>query len=177
MIRFLRKRARRFMRREDGTATVEFSIVFLPMFMMLISAVELGFVQLHHVMLERALDMTVRDIRLGTGSAPQHDDIKNTICSRAGFIDDCSDLRLEMVVLDPRAWTGIPAVADCRDQSQPVAPVRSFVNGLDNELMFLRACAKFDPIFPMMGLGKDLIKDGAGRYALVSTSAFVQEPR
>lgn len=43
--------------------------------------------------------------------------------------------------------------------------------------MFLRACAKFEPVFPTLGMGDNLVKDGAGMYALVSTSAFVQEPR
>jgi len=43
--------------------------------------------------------------------------------------------------------------------------------------MILRACAKFDPVFPTTGLGKHIDKDGAGQYALTSISAFVQEPR
>lgn len=168
----------RFCRSEDGTATIEFAILF-PIFMFVMaSGVELGVATLQNSMLERAVDMTVRDIRLGTGTAPQHDEIKTLICDRAGFIENCSDnLRLEMIQVDPRAWVAIPANADCTDQSEEVAPVRSFVNGLDNELMILRACAKFDPLFPTSGLGGAMIKDGAGKYALVSTSAFVQEPR
>ena len=174
----LRALCGRFCRSEDGTATVEFAILF-PIFMFtMASAVELGVATLQHSMLERAVDMTVRDIRLGTGTAPQHDEIKTLICDRAGFIENCSvNLRLEMIQVDPRNWTPIPTNADCTDQSEEVAPVRSFVNGLENELMIIRACAKFDPLFPTSGLGDAMIKDGAGQYALVSTSAFVQEPR
>lgn len=172
------KMLKRFRRSEDGSATVEFAITFPAMLMLLLSGIELGFVSLNHAMLERAMDMTVRDIRLGTGSAPQHDELKDLICTRAGFINDCdTNLRLEMVQVDPRAWDNIREVADCTDQSEEVAPVRSFVNGQENELMFLRACVKIDPVFPTAGLGKNLVKDGAGQYALVSMSAFVQEPR
>jgi hypothetical protein len=129
-------------------------------------------------MLERALDMTVRDIRLGTGSAPQHDEIKDLICERAGFIDDCAEsLRLEMIELDPRAWSGLTTEADCIDKSEDIKPVRNFVNGQENRLMVMRACAMIDPVFPTTGLGKALIKDSAaGEYALVSMTAFVQEP-
>jgi hypothetical protein len=178
MIRFINKLTRSFRRSEDGSATVEFVILFVPMFTMLMSAVEVGMIQVHHSMLERAVDMTVRDIRLGTGSAPQHDDIKDIVCTRAGFIDNCSEnLRLEMVILDPRNWAGVSAEADCTDRSEEVEPVRSFSNGMDNELMFIRACAKFDPVFPNFGLGQNMIKDGAGSYALIAASAFVQEPR
>lgn len=177
MIRPLSKFLRRFRKEEDGTATVEFAILFLPMFTMLVSAIELGMIHLHHAMLEQALDETVREIRLGTGSAPTHDQIKTMVCDRTGFIDDCgSQLRLEMIRLDPRNWAGVPGGADCVDTSQEVAPVRSFQNGQSNELMFLRACAKFDPVFPTIGMGENLIVDGAGQYALIASSVFVQEP-
>ena len=169
---------RRFRNTEDGHATIEFAITFPAMLFFLLSGIEFGIVGLHHSSLERALDMTVRDIRLETGTAPQHDEIKQRICDRAGFIDNCStNLRLEMVQMDPRNWGLLDATADCTDLSVDVAPVRNFVNGQSNELMILRACAKFDPVFPTTGLGKNMVKDNAGQYALVSVSAFVQEPR
>ena len=175
---FSRVSLRRFFRAEDGSATVEFAITFPAMLFMLLSGIELGLVGLRHAALERAMDMTVRDIRLGTGSAPQHDEIKDLICARAGFIKECqTNLKLEMVQLDPFNWGGLDETPDCTDRSEEVAPVRSFVNGQSNELMVLRACAKIDPIFPTVGLGKNMVKDAAGQYALVSTTAFVQEPR
>ena len=52
-----------------------------------------------------------------------------------------------------------------------------YKNGQENELMILRACAKISPVFPTTGLGKNVTKDGSGQFALVSISAFVQEPR
>ena len=178
MISSLRQMLRRFKQSETGSATVEFAITFPAMLLFLLSGVELAVVNLHHSMLERAVDLTVRDIRLGTGTIPQHDDIKDLICSRAGFIDNCLDnLRLEMIQVDPRNWTAIPAEADCTDKTQAVAPVRTFVNGLDNELMILRVCAKIDPVFPTTGLGAELAKGTGGQYALISITAFVQEPQ
>ena len=169
---------RRFSRSEDGSGTVEFAIVFPAMLLFMLSGVELGMVTLQHSMLERAMDMTVRDIRLGTGTAPQYDDIKTDICLRAGFIEDCeNNLHLEMIQLDPRDWAGLSSTPTCTDQSEEVAPVRVFVNGAENELMIMRACAKINPVFPTTGLGQNVTKDGAGQFALVSISAFVQEPR
>ncbi len=169
---------RRFRRSERGSATIEFAITFPAMFMMLASAVDLGFVSLRHSMLEHAMDQVVRDIRLGTGTAPQHDQIKADICAAAGFIDDCGDsLRLEMIQIDPGNWIAPSTQADCTDKSVAVQPVRNFVNGLDNQLMILRACAKVDPVFAQWGMGKNMVKDAAGQYRLVSSTAFVQEPR
>ena len=167
-----------FSRSEDGSGTVEFAITFPVMLLFMLSGVELGMITLQHSMLERAMDLTVRDIRLGTGEDLQHDDIKDRICARAGFIADCGEnLHLEMIQVDPRDWADIPAVPTCTDQSEEVAPVVNFVNGQENELMILRACAKINPVFPSTGLGKNVTTDGAGQFALVSISAFVQEPR
>lgn len=178
MIRPLRQALARFRRAEEGHATIEFAITFPSMLFLLLSGVELGMMSIQHASLERALDLTVRDIRLGTGSAPQHNEIKDLICERAGYISDCKGtLRLEMVLVDPRNWTSLSADADCIDASKPVEPVRSFTNGMDNELMVLRACAKVKPVFPTTGLGKNVVKDGDGAYALLSSTVFVQEPR
>ncbi|MFC3616042.1 TadE/TadG family type IV pilus assembly protein [Lutimaribacter marinistellae] len=168
---------RRFRKQEDGNATIEFVIIFPALLVLMLSGIELAFVSLHHAMLERAVDMTVRDIRLGTGKAHTHTDIKQVVCERAGFIDDCgSNLKLEMIRLDPYGIVSIPAQPDCTDKSDEVKPVRSFVNGQSNELMVLRACAKIDPVFPTSGLGKKLGDNTDGQYALTATTVFVQEP-
>jgi hypothetical protein len=170
-------RLKRLWRDDEGTATVEFAIVFPFFISLFLSSVELGMITLRHTMLERGLDLAVRDIRLSTGTAPQHDDIKTQICDYAGLIPNCgSTLRLEMVQVDLRGSVALPTDVDCVDTSEPVEPVRSFVNGQENEMMILRACVKFDPIFPTSGLGKQLQVDGAGQAALVAMSAFVQEP-
>ncbi len=171
--------AKRFWRAENGNATIEFAITFPAMLLFMLSGIELGLMTLNHSSLERAVDLTVRDIRLGTGSVPQHDQIKDLICDRAGFINNCrSNLRLELIQVDPRNWTGVPREATCTDASREVQPKINFRNDAgDNDLMILRACAKISPVFPTTGLGKNISRDGAGQYALVSTSAFVQEPR
>lgn len=172
------RRLRRFGRRDEGSVTVEFAILFPAFIMILLSGVEQGMITLQHAMLERGLDLAVRDIRLGTGTAPQHDEIKHEICQYAGVLRNCeTTLRLEMVQVDLRNGAiSLDDTADCVDTSEDVQPVRNFVNGQENELMILRACVKIDPIFPTTGLGKQLVKDGAGQTALLATSAFVQEP-
>ncbi len=163
---------------EAGNATIEFVIVFPLMIGLLLSGFELGFVSLHQGMLERAVDMTVRDIRLGTGAQLQHDGIKRVICERAQFIKNCEDnMRLEMIQQNPRVGILIPSTADCTDKSEEVKPVRNFENGQNNDLMILRACVKISPIFPTSTLGHKISDNADKQYALVAMSAFVQEPR
>jgi len=169
---------RKFRANEDGNATVEFALIIPVFLMILMSTVELGLITIKQSMLERAMDLTVRDLRLGTGADQQHDDIRDSICARSGFIDNCeTSLRLEMIQVDPFNWTAIDTTADCINAVEEVQPVRSFISGQSNELMFIRACMKFTPIFPHWGLGDDLQKDDEGRVSLFASSAFVQEPR
>jgi len=37
---------------------------------------------------------------------------------------------------------------DCIDRQEPGKPLRNFVNGSSNELMIIRACLVYDPVFP-----------------------------
>lgn len=174
----LRHKLRRFRLREDGNASVEFA-VFLPvLLMMLMSTVELGMITLRHSQLERALDQTVRGIRLNTGNKPQHHAIRDEICERSGFIDNCAtSLRLEMIRLDPFNWTPVDTEPKCITRIEDVLDDHPLLDGRSNELMLIRACMKFSPILPTWGLGESLLKDEDGRISLLAVSAFVQEPR
>lgn len=169
---------RRFRHTETGSVTVEFVIVFPVMLMILFSTVELGVINLRQIMLDRAMDVTVRDIRLSTGSDMQHDAIRDAICDYAGMKDDCAtSLKLEMVQIDPFNWSAVNATPDCIDSAEEVDAVTNFQTGESNDLMFLRACMSFDPMFPHWGLADSIQTDGDGRIHLYATSAFVQEPK
>lgn len=168
---------RRFRRNEDGTASIEFVIV-VPVFLALMMiSIELGFITVRNTMLERGLDIAVREIRLGTGTAPQHDAIKQIVCDNAVIINDCmSNLRLEMRPTDIRSFGSLDTQVDCTDAAEPTKPLRTFTPGGQNELMLLRACVKYNPLFPQQFLGAALQKDASGQAAIISMAAFVQEP-
>ncbi len=174
MIAFLRQ----FARSKDGSATIEFVIIF-PVFMLLImSAAELGIMMSRQVMLERAVDLTVRDIRLSTGRLYTHQELKDEICGRAAALPDCIDhIKVEMIRRNPRDWSAIPPTPDCVDIDEPGLPSREFLNGNANDLMIIRACVLFEPIIPSTGLGFALRKQSGKLYALTATSAFVLEPK
>ena len=169
---------RRFGRKEDGSAIVIEFVVFVPLlFSMFLMAVEMGIYSMRHMFLDRGLDMTVRFVRLNTNTPMTHDLLKDMICDNAGFLDDCeTTLRLEMQSLNPRAFAAFDQNPDCIDLSQPIQPERGFVLGQEHEMMILRACVKFDPVFPLTGLGFEFEKDGSGKARMISTAVFVQEP-
>lgn len=178
MTRFLTRRIRAFLREEKGSVhTIEF-VLWVPLFLILIIAtIEMGAMTMRHTQLERSLDSTVREVRLGTGENLTHSILKDSICEGAPLLTSCQDtLQLEMISLDLRNWSNPPTDADCVDTAQTVNPLRQFDSGTDNELMYLRACYKYRPIAPTGALAGSLYADDEGFTKIVSFSAFVQEP-
>ena len=174
----LASQIRRFRRDEDGGLTIEFLFFFTFFVFLLVTGVEIAYLNLRHAMLERGVDVVTRDIRLATGAIPSYEEVRDKICDEATIIGDCNgNIRLEMVQVDPRNFNTIPPDADCKNEKQSPRPVRNFVAGQDNELMLIRACLKYKPILPTVGLGKELYKDDDGYAQMIVTSAFVQEPR
>lgn len=168
---------KRWLGDETGAVIADFAIM-LPVFVMfLLSSFEMSFMSFRQTMLERGLDLAVRDLRLGLVEDPTHAKVKDRICAYSGFLPDCENgLRLEMEPVDLRAYTSLPPSVDCVDKSEDIEPVRSFVPGGSNELMVLRACIKVAPVFPTVGLGEQITKDGNGDMSLMSITAFVNEP-
>ncbi|MGR3368533.1 MAG: TadE/TadG family type IV pilus assembly protein [Sagittula sp.] len=167
---------RRFRAGDDGSMVVPIAL-WMPIFLLLIiSSIELGTITVRSTVLERALDQTVRDVKLGTGPNT-HAQMKEAICNRAQILPSCMEtLHLEMVVLDVRDWTDPPEGVDCYDNSLPVTPQRNFQNGKGGEMMFLRACYKFKPLTLISSFNAALPKDDAGYVGLVAMNAFVNEP-
>ncbi|MFC6637599.1 pilus assembly protein [Sulfitobacter sp. JBTF-M27] len=168
----------RFRRSEDGSALVIEFCIFVPLlFGAFLMAVEMGFYSMRQMYLDRGLDIAVRFVRLNTNANYTHDDIKQMICDNSGWLENCeTTLRLEMIRVNPRQFAQFDQAADCVDTSEPVEPVRGFALGKENEMMMLRACVKFDPVYPTSGLGHEFEKDGSGQAKLISLAAFVQEP-
>ena len=175
----------RFARDDGGSATVEFALIAPAVMFLFLASFESGMLMVRQVMLDRALDVTVRHVRLGhfdTTTDPDgryanlHRALKATMCQTAANPASCTaDLRLEMVRADPRAWSAMGPEAQCEDRRDDTQPELEFTPGVRNQLMILRACELFDPFFPTWGLGKRL-SGSAGFYALTSSTAYVIEP-
>jgi len=181
-LRPLLDRLRRALRREDGSASLEFVILF-PMFVtLLISSVETGVILTRQVMLERALDIAVRDMRLGhatpEGDTLTREDIRNLICGYSPMVSDCeANLMIELRPVDIAAVAALDGPVTCVERGEDAQPATQFETGTENEIMLVRGCALVDPIFPTAGFALNLPRDGTGAFALVAQSIFVNEPR
>lgn len=171
----------RFRKDQDGTATIEFVILF-PVFMFLfMMGFEAGFYMVRNVMLERGVEIAVRDVRLGNGRVPQFAALKGKICEQAAIIPDCANsIQVEMVpiAIAPGGTSAVRAPAKCVDRLSTVDPLTgtTYDAGDQNQMMMVRVCALAQPLFPTTGLGVGMQVDAQGNYAMVATTAFVNEP-
>ncbi|WP_052245346.1 TadE/TadG family type IV pilus assembly protein [Halocynthiibacter namhaensis] len=185
MIRNFQNLIHRFRTDETGSSTIEF-VLWFPLFMsIMLSSVEVGVLMIRQVMLDRAVEITVRDLRLGTvpnmdaaNLGDLHNTLKELICERGTVLGaKCeSTILLELRVVDQVTWNPLSVAPTCYDVEADQTE-SSLDVGNENELMIIRACVRFDPFFPGTGLVMDLPRHPTtGDYALIATSAFVNEP-
>lgn len=183
-IHLLRRRFTTFARETRGGASMEFVLIFPAIVFFVFAYVEIGSLTTRAVLLERGLDLAIRDVRLGVipnnlDDDATHELIKDRVCNGAFLLGDCRNaLFLEM--------TPVPLGSDlpnrpvrCVDRTGLVQPVVSINLGdrsqADQQLMLVRACIVIDPIFPGSGIGAGLAAVDGG-YALMAQTAFLNEP-
>jgi Flp pilus assembly pilin Flp len=189
-----RARIGRFRRDERGAASVEFVVVAMMLFTVIFILVESGVLMVRTVMLERGLDLAVRDVRLGRLEEGDHAGLKRRICDGAFLLfADCeSSISVETIAFRNTSsfltgggdfvGGGENFVAvECRDRREETVPPPSrFDLGGPSSIMLVRTCLAVDPFFPGFALGESLVRNRGtadGGYAIVKTTAFMREPR
>ena len=173
----LKARLKRAVTREDGSASLDFVMVIPVLLMVFMASFESGLLVVRHIMLEQAVDKTVRNLRLGLYQIPSAALIKSEICSKTSILKNCEDnIHVELVPISTTTWTMPSGNTECIDRSEDVRPSLKFSPGNANEVMLVRVCVIQDAMFPTSGIGLALPKDGQGGYGLTVIAAFVNEP-
>lgn len=168
-------------RAERGGATVEF-VLLLPAFLMVfVSSVEGSLLLVRQVMLERAVDIAVRDVRLSTGTVVTQNHVRSQICERARILPECeASLVVELTEVAAPAYAVPTGDMPCVDKTTSVMPPAGFAGNRPGTLIMLRACYAvrpmlFESTFAMTRtLASNLVhEDGAIR--MVTSSAFMVE--
>ncbi|HBZ43085.1 MAG TPA: pilus assembly protein TadE [Maritimibacter sp.] len=166
------------LKREEGNATIEFVILFPAVMTLFLSSFEVSVMLLRSVLLEKSLDTTVRELRLGIMNPSTAAELKSTLCERAPILPECAQtMKVELVVVPTNTWTLPSGNIQCVDRDAGINPVTGVTFGQANDVMIVRACAKVDPFFSTTPWVMDLIPlDTSGQYAVVAASTFVNEP-
>ena len=171
----------RFRSSDDGAATVEFVILFPLVLTMMLGAIDLGITMVRQVMLDRAVDVTVRDVRLGKVGTNGSERMSDLICANSIMLPNCANnITVEMMPVNTSDFTGLDGPFPCIDDQQEITASVTFnpgAGGAEQELMLLRICIVAEPFLRVTGLfsGMDINPDG--KLVLTSRSVFVNEPR
>ena len=164
------------MRREDGTAAMEFVLVIPIIMMIFMASFESGLLMTRAIMLEQSVDMAMREVRLGHISPVTNFKLKKEICALTVIFPDCmGSMKIQMNRISTTDWD-IPAEPNrCLARVDPSIPVVEPDPGAQNDLMLVRVCVVLDAMFPSTGIAMGLPLDDGG-YAVVTRTAFSVEP-
>ncbi|MEM6487405.1 MAG: TadE/TadG family type IV pilus assembly protein [Pseudomonadota bacterium] len=167
----------RFAGDRRGGATVEFVVVAVPLFLLLFTMIEAGLIMASSIMVERGLQVAVRDIRVGSAATATHAEFKTRVCEAAFLIGNCEkSLMIEMVPFaDVASYADRPAVA-CVDRANNIVDPTAYGAGGGGDIIFVRACLLVDPLFPGAALASDIAYDDSGATAIAAQGAFMREP-
>lgn len=175
------KALNRLRKDEDAVSTVE-TVVMLPFILVLCSyTMDLGMLLTRNVMLERAVDVGTRDIRLGLMAVDDYDGLRKRICDEAIIIPECeSRLKMQLNAMSPYLWEDPGKVPDCESlKTVTVTEPREFDAATRNQMVFFRACAVLEPVMPGWGLSDSLLSSSDGGtnrfYQVVATTTFTKE--
>ncbi len=175
---------RRFLKDDSGEAAIEFLFVFPIIFLVFTASFESSMFMARYVMFERAVDLTVRQLRLGTYSNPTHQNLKKTICQSGmmiGSVTECiNSMKIWMQPINTGTFDMLAPPRSCVDKSQPIntdePPAGEFAMGTDNDIMLMRICLKEKPMFPTTAVSVKMPVEADGSYVLLVTTTFVNEP-
>ncbi|MGA0539409.1 TadE/TadG family type IV pilus assembly protein [Neotabrizicola sp. VNH66] len=172
---------RRLWRREDGNASIEFAIALPATLMIFMASVEAGYYMIRHVMMERGLDLVMRDYRLGRYPQITHSQLRTLVCNATPILRNCErDLKVWVSPINTTTWSVNTSAFYCGDGNGTLnaQTTGTVLNGGANQPMFVRICTLQNPIFPTTGIGLELRADSrTGGYQLAAATVVVNEPR
>lgn len=168
----------RFRSSEDGTASVEFSILVPLLFAIFVAALESGLMMVRWTSIDRASDMVIRQLRLGQLVNPTAQTLRREICDRTYMIENCFENTVVEITEINRATFQMPATDEpCVTRTDRIiVPVTQIVPGQQNDLMLIRVCVTVDALFPTSVYALPIEYDAQGGYALAVASVYVNEP-
>jgi Flp pilus assembly protein TadG len=173
------KVARRFVRKEDGSAAVEFSLVAAPFLALVFAIMETAVVFFAGQVLETAAADSGRLIMTGQAKGLGINDaagFKTEVCKRIFGLFDCGKIQVEV-----RKLTSLGGA----DLSKPIDPqTGELKTGLGYEqtaagdLVVVRLLYEWPVYVSLFGLDGLLgdMKNGKPRRLIMATSAFRNEP-
>lgn len=169
---------RLFARNRKGATAVEFAIVAIPFFWLMMGLAEVGMVFNTQSNLDFAMMEVSREIRTGQVQAAgmNRAQLRTELCNHmTGIMGSAADCELRLH-LDVRAFPNFQtlAVPDVAADDDIQETELQFDPGEPSEVVIVRAMYEWHLVTPLMN--RALVNFGNDRRLLLSTGLFVNEP-
>lgn len=180
MMSVVSKAFRNWVRGQQGAVTVEFVVIVPFLLSLFFASVDVGISMLRQVMLDRAMDLAVREVRLGRVPDDGSVTMAQLICDRTMLLPDCmNNIAVEMEPIDTETFAGLTPTVQCVNREEDLTPSVTFDvgdGGNAQELMLIRTCVAADPFIRLTGFLTAMPINPEGQYVAVSRGIFVNEP-
>lgn len=164
----------KWLKREEGSTAIEFSMLFMPFIYILLGTMEISLMFASNSVLDGATASAARLVRTGQAqqaSGNPADMFRDRLCQQASVLIDCSKLQYEVVQIDTFADFGNYAPSFDEEgnlESQGFSP------GGVNSINLVRVAYNYPLITPLIG---DLLSNMPGRKRqMISTIVLETEP-
>jgi Flp pilus assembly protein TadG len=165
--------ARRFLRRQDGVAAVEFALIATPFLALTFAIIETAFVFFASQTLEATTADSARLIMTGQAQLANwsQTDFKTAVCARIYGMFDC-----DKIYVDVKSYTTFASI----DNSSPIVnktfdtTKMTYAAGVPGDIVVVKLYYEW-PLYVSM-LGNDLSNLNGGNRLLVATAVFRNEP-
>jgi Flp pilus assembly protein TadG len=165
---------RRFARRQDGAAAVEFAMVMLPFMLLMFLIMETALLFFAGQTLETAVADSARLIKTGqaqNATTPlTQTTFKTEVCKRIYALFDCSN----GMYVDVKTYTTFGTISNTVTKDSSGNPVTEYSPGGTGDIVVVRLLYKWPVLFPLTQ--KFLGDSGGSSRLLVATAAFRNEP-
>lgn len=173
-----RVRAGRFARARDGVAAIEFAMVALPFFGLLVAIFETSFTMLAGQLVDTAVDEASRIVMTGQAETQKFDaaKFKTEVCSHVPSFLDCDG----KVTTDVRVLSGYNStVAVPTDKAGNFDPAQTgYQASTAEDIVMVRVYYKWSGLVASVArnFGLDFSNQPDGTSLIVATSVFRNEP-
>ena len=165
---------RRFVRNTAGASALEFAIVSVPFFLLLMAVFQMAFVYFANFALESATSRAARLVRTGQAQDFSASQFKTEVCKEISAPLSCSGLELDVRKFDSFG-SAADGLTQPLDSSGNMKENFSFNPGGSGDVVVVRAFYPLD-IGALLPAEVSMSNMSGNKRVLVATAAFRNEP-
>ncbi len=148
----LRRLVWRATRNTDGVAAIEFGLIALPLFMLIMGIVEVGLFFAAGLVLEGSAAEAGRVVRTGQAqqSADPEETFRQALCAHADTMLDCDRIQYEVIRIGNDSFASAETAQPEFDEDGNLIE-QDFNAGNSNDVILIRAVYRYEFLTPFIG--------------------------